>query len=826
MDKLIADLRFAFRWFRRSPGLVVVAVASLAVGVAFNTTVFAVVNALLLRPLPVRNPGRLVDIYTSGSDGDPWNTTSYPDYLDLRARNAVFSDIVGHSAMFAAVRAGDRARLTLGEIVTGNFFQVLGVNAVIGRTLLPSDDRNGAAPVAVISRAYWQREFGGRADILGAMVRIKNRPYAIVGIAPEGFSGMVPMLSAQLWVPTSSEADIEPAGINDVVPSPTGRILNERRGSRWMFVKGRLKDGITTEQAATNLGAIMRQLATEYPQTNKDRRISVKRTSDVRLHPAADGPIKAAAAGLMISVGLVLAIACANVASMLLARASARQKEISIRLAIGASRRDLIRQLLVEGILLAFAGGVAGVVLSIWALRGIGLVQPPIPVPISIDLRLDFRVMVFTFAVSALAGLIAGLTPALKTSSTSIVQDLRGDGLLGSVAGRRWNLRDVLVTAQMAVTVILLICAALLTRSLVASQRADVGFRTGGLAIVSMDPGLLQYDPVRSQQFYRGALDRLRAIPGVQQVCLSSRLPFSINFNVEQIWVPGYHQPGDKGAATQNARVSPEYFETLGIPLLEGRTFNESDTPEAPSVIVINETMARKYWPRESALGKRIHLRGFEGPAFQVVGVVPDHKVQTVGESPTPYIHFSTTQQFRSYQVVMVRGNQNADTLLREVRRTLLRLEPQLLFLDNQTMEGQIAATLYPIRAGAALLSGAGAVALALAGVGLYGVIAYSVARRTREIGIRVALGAKRMSVIGLIMRQGLTMVSAGLVIGSGLGLAAARALAGALYSVHSSDPLAWSVVVGIVLTIAAAANYVPARRATRVDPTVALRAE
>ena len=826
MDKLRGDVRFALRWLRRSPGFVGVAVASLGIGIAFNATLFAVIDSILLRPLPVRAPSELVDIYTSGSDGEPWNTSSYPDYRDLAARNHVFTGLAGHSAMIAAVRQGDRARLVFGEVDTGNFFEMLGVAAARGRTLLPSDDVEGAERVTMISHRYWMREFGGAEDVLGRTVRIGNQPYTIVGVAPERFKGMLPMLAAEMWVPTAWLAEIEPAGITDVVPSPGARTRLERRGYRWMFLKGRLKEGVTAEQARGDVDLVTTQLRNEYPVTNKDRRSSLKPTKDVRLHPSADGPIAAAAAALMVAVGLVLAIACANVASMLLARASSRQKEISIRLAIGASRADLVRQLLVESVLLSLAGGAAGLLLAGWALRAVGLIQPPIPVPISLDLRLDAPVLLFAIGVSTLAGIIAGMMPALKASRPSIVQDLRGGVTLASAAGRRWTLRDGLVVGQMAVTIVLLVSAALLMRSVAAAGRADVGFRTGGLAILSMDLQTAGYGAEEGQQFYRTALDRLRSLPGVQQAALASRLPFSINFNVEQIWVPGFHQPGDRGTPTQNTRVSPEYFETLGIPLIEGRLFTAADTPETPPVAVINETMARRYWPKESAIGKRFRLGEETGSAYEVVGVVGNHRVQTVGEAEKPYMHFAYSQQPGRYQAIVVRGRGDAEALLALVRRELVALESKLLFLDNQTMDAQVNATLYPMRIGATLLSGAGLIAMTLAAIGLYGVIAYSVARRTREIGIRMALGAARSSVLGLILRQGLTVAIAGLVVGCALAFAAATALAGILYGVSATDPIAWGGAAMMLLGVASLANAVPAIRAARVQPTVALRTE
>jgi predicted permease len=678
----------------------------------------------------------------------------------------------------------------------------------------------------MISHRYWMREYGGALDAIGRAIRIGNQSYTIVGVAPDAFKGMVPMLASDLWVATAWVGEVEPAGIIDSVPSPGARTRLERRGYRWMFLKGRLKDGVTFEQARADVDVISAQLNGEYPATNKDRRASMKRTEEVRLHPAADGPVAAAAAGLMVAVGLVLAIACANVASMLLARASARQQEIGIRLAVGASRADLVRQLLVESALLAIAGGAAGVLLAAWAVSVLGVMQPPIDLPLSIDLRLDGRVLLFAFGVSALAGIVAGLMPALKSSSRSLVRDLRGGATLASAAGRRWTLRDGLVAGQMAVTAVLLVCAGLLTRSVMAAQRADVGFRTDGLAIVGMDLGVAGYSPEQGRQFYRTALDRLRTLPGVRQAALSSRLPFSINFNVEQVWIPGVHRPGDRGAATQNARVSAGYFDTLGIPLVEGRVFSDADTPGSPLVAVINEAMARRYWPDASALGKRIRLRDESGPVFEVIGVAANHKVRTVGEADVPYMHFAYSQQPSLYQNVVVRGSGDAEALLAQVRRELVALERGLLFVGTQTMDAQIAATLWPMRVGATLLSGAGLVAMTLAAIGLYGVIAYSVARRTREIGIRIALGAERRRVLAFVMRQGLAVAVAGLIAGMAIALVVTRTFAGILYGVPATDPAAWGGAVLVLLTIAALANVVPAARAARVEPTVALRAD
>jgi predicted permease len=819
------DLKYALRWLRRSPGFTAAAVASLAIGIGFNTALFSVVDAVLFRPLPVQAPDELVNVYTSGSDGEPWNTTSYPDFLDLREQNGIFTDLLGYSPMFAAVSRGDRTRLAMGEIVTANYFQMLGVNAALGRTLVSDDDRPASARVVVVSHRYWTRELGRDPAILGRQLQLRGQSYTIVGVINPDFTGMTPMLSPDLWVPVREVGEIEPAGIQDVVPSPTGTSRLDRRGQRWMFVKGRLKPGATVSQAGANLEVLMRQLAAAHPQTNKDRRAAVKASSEVRVHPDGDQLILFIGVGLMVAVGLVLLIACANVASMLLARASARQREIAIRLAIGAGRGRLIRQLVTESLVLASAGAAAGILLAAWSTRLIATPTLPVPIPVVLDVRMDLRVLVFTLLVTTIAGTVAGLMPALKASRPTLVDALRTASAAPRVGGR-WTLRDALVAGQMATTAVLLVTAGLLARSVLASRSADVGFRADGLAIVSADLDLARYEAPRAEQFWRRALERVSALPGVESAALAARLPFSLNFNVGQLHIPGHVSPNSLGFSIQNTRVSADYFRTLGIPIVEGRSFTSADTPQSPSVVVINETMARRFWKGRSALGQRVHLRTADGPAFEIVGVAADHLLQTVGENPQPYVHFAASQQMNAYQVLVARTRGDAGRLVEEIRRELTSLEPNAPMLESQTMEAQISATLLPVRVGMWVVSAVGGVALLLAAVGLYGVIAYSVSRRTREIGIRVALGARPGTVVSLVLRQGLLVAAAGLTVGALLAVVATRALAGMLYGVSLADPIAWSGAAAAILGAAMLANLLPARRAARVDPAVALRSE
>ena len=804
------------------------AVGSLAIGIGFNTALFAVVDALLFRPLPVLEPERLANVYTSapGSARDRFGTTSYPDYLDLVRENAVFTDIVGYSPMLGVLNLGDRSRLTIGEIVTGNYFRALGVTATIGRTLLPADDSLDAPRVAMISFRYWSQELGGAPTAVGSTLKLHGTPYTIVGVAPRGFNGMTSILSPDLWVSIAGAFDVEPVGIHDAIPSPNGTTRLDRRGDRWLFVKGRLKADATVDQARANLDVLMARLEMANPVTNKNRRSAVKAASDVHFHPAADPLILPIAGGLMIVVGLVLLIACANVASMLLVRASARQKEIGIRLAVGASRGRLVQQLITESVVLSAIGAVAGVVLAWWLTRIVSSLSLPIQFPIALDLRIDGRALLFTIGVTFCAGLLSGLAPALRASSPSVTADLRGEVIRPRLAGWRWTLRDALVAGQMAITAVLLVVAALLTRSLLAAQRADVGFHVHRLALVSLDTSMLRYSSQRSRQFYDRALERIHAIPGVESAALATYVPFSLNPNMWTIWIPERQRVDEPGVDLNVTRVSPEYFKTMGVAILQGRGFSDDDRPTTPRVAIVNETMAHRYWPGENAVGKTFHARGADGPVFQIVGVAADHKVATVAESPTPFIHVPRGQQPNTYNVVVARTGGDASALLRDMRRELLALESNLVFVENQTMDAEVGARLFPARISAWLVSIVGVVAMALAAIGLYGVIAYSVARRTREIGIRMALGARPASVLGLIMRQGFVVAAVGLVAGCVLAAVAARQISGALYGIGAADPVAWGVATAVLLGVSALANLLPARRAALVEPSQALRVE
>jgi len=827
LETLLKDVRYALRGLARSPGFFAVAILSLALGVGVNTAMFSLVDALLFRPLPVTAPDTLVDVFSAGGDGDEYATSSYPDFADLRAGNTVFSEMTGYSPIMAPLSLGDRSRVALGQVVTGNHFTMLGVQAQLGRLLTPEDDVAGAERVVVLSDRMWRREYGGDPAILGRAITLRGLAYTVVGVAPPAFTGVVPLLTPELWLPIVHVEEVEPIGITNVVPGP-GRTPLERRGYRWMFIKGRLAGGVSAAQAHANVALVGRQLQTAHPQTNKDSAMSAVPTSEVRLLvPQAGGVLSIGAAGVMAVVGLVLLIACANVAGMLLARASARRREISVRLAVGASRGRLVQQLLIEGLVLGAIGAAASIACA-WALiRALLAIELPLPVDVAFDLRLDARVLGFAFAVAGVTGMLASLLPALKASRPNLVGDLRGEAPAARVGGRRWALRDGLVVAQVALTAVLLVVAGLLLRSLGQSRRADVGFEPRGLAAVAFDTDMMRYEPAKGLEFWRTARTRIAALPGVSSVgVVSPTLPFTFNFSQQEMKIDSRtYVEGQRGESIENVAISPGYLATLGVRLLEGRDFAATDAEGTPGVAIVNETMARRFWPNQSALGHTLTISS-TGRVHRVVGVNRDHKQHGVLERPAPFVYFAEAQRPSRYNFLVARTSGDAAGLVAAMRRELLALDGGVVFMSASTMEQHMAAALMPARVGALLATAFGALGTLLAAIGLYGVIAFSVARRTREIGVRMALGAEPGGVLSMVMRQGFTLVAVGLGVGALMAAGAANVLRGLLYGITPYDPWAWTAAIAAMVAAGALANAVPARRAMRVEPLTALRTE
>lgn len=819
------DIRYGLRTLRKAPGFTAVAVLSLAVGIGLNSAIFTIVDNLLFRPLPYERPESVVSIYTTENADSRFGTSSYADLQDLARTSTSFESIAGHSMMFAAVGIEGENRLAFGEIVTSNYFSSLGIPIAAGRGFDPTHEvGEGAHPVALISHRLWQRNFGGRADVVGRTLTIKNKPYTILGVVGPTYTGGLPGVSSDLWVPVTMVADVEPAGQIDVVPSPTGTTRLEQRGNRWLFAKGRLRDGVSLSSAQGNLDAIMTNLERDHPMTNRERRGAVLPATSVRFHPDIDAVMRPAGLVLMGAVGLVLLIACANLASMLLARGAARTKEMALRSAIGASRVRLVRQMAVESLVLALLGGAAGLLFAVWATSWIVSARLPIELPIAFTLATDWRLVAYTGGISLLTGLVFGILPALKASRPELVAALKDDAMLAA-PGRTFGLRHALVVVQVSISVVLLVGGVLLVRSLFAGFNTNPGFAASGLVTATVSMDMHGYDDARAKLFFEQAQSRLRQLPGVESVSLAERIPFSPNMHTTTILVEGRPEATPRtGASVDTSRVTPEFFRTLGVPLVAGREFDSRDVPESIRAAIVSEAFARTFFPDGDALGSRLRLLTTTGPEVEIVGISKDYMIRQVGEAPRPVIHFPVSQRAATSYSILTRTSGDAAGLMTHIQRELQGMEPQLVFLELGPLDRMMATSMLPISLGASVFGGLAGLALMLAGIGLYGVIAFSVSRRTKEIGIRMALGSTRGSVVKGVLREALILVVIGTAIGVGLAALGAQALSSVLLGVTAFDPLSYLAAGVALIAVATLAAIIPARRAASVDPLVALR--
>ena len=732
-----------------------------------------------------------------------------------------------------AVRVGDRTRAIAGEAVTGNYFEVLGVAAAHGRALLPDDDRPGSTPVVVISSGLWSDLFGEDPGAIGQSLSIGGRSYAIVGVAPDSFGGLTPpILTPSFWMPMTWVDDVQPTVLHSGSPAPGGTRL-ESRGFRWLFVKGptpgrrnrrRRRRRPERGDAGPRSSVPRFQRGTPRDRDPDARRVDASDSSKIACARA-----RSACSCL---IGLVLLVACANVAGLLLARASARRREIGLRLAVGASRARLLRQLLVESVMLALLGVAGGVALAWGLLEGLGAVRVSLLVPVALELSLTGRVLALSVAVALGAGIAAGLMPAWTGTRSSVLGELAGRGLGWSIGSRRWSLRQALVALQIAVCLVLLVMAGLLARNLLVTSRIEPGFSAEGVASVTIALGLSGYDHDEAERFFERARERVRALPGVQAVARASRAPLSMNFSRSGIAPAEDPAPDPPSLPVETVAVGEGYFDALGVPLLEGRPFDDTiDTPGALRVAIVNEALARRFWPGRSAVGRRIRPGSADSdrPVIEIVGVVRDYKVRFLHEPPTPYVHFAASQvrdNLLPAPVLLARTDSDAGALGAAMQGALRAIDPDLVFLEGLTLRDNVASQLLPARLLAAMLGAAGLVAVWLAAIGLYGVIAYAIVRRTQEIGIRLALGATHRNVLGLVARQGAFVVGIGAVLGAVSAFTAAQATAGVLFGIDAADALAWGGALVVLVAVGVVAHAVPALRAVRVAPSVALRAQ
>ena len=823
METLLQDVRYALRGLRRTPGFTLVAMLTLALGIGVNSAIFGIVNAILFRPLPVERPAELVDIYGHAATSSAHETSSWPNYLDYRQQTTTLSGLIAYSNFFAHASIQGSAELVVGELVTDNYFATLGVRPAMGRAFTPDEYvAPGTSPVAILSHGMWQTRFGGDPGIIGREFRMNGRVYAVIGVAPSSFNGIIPAVTAQMWIPSSMAEQVEPLGNQRVTGRSTGDNRFERRGQHWLWLKGRMKPGVTPTQVRSEFETIASRLATMYPATNALERVSIVATRDVRINPDADKAIAPVGFILIGAVSLVLVVACGNLANLLLARAAGRTKEISLRLALGAGRHRLLRQLVTESMVLAIAGGLVAVPVSAGLASLIAGVQPPLPIDLGLRIGPDWRVLTFTLVTAVATGLLIGILPALRASRPNLVPALKEGGQWLGGKRRRVELRDALVVLQVAMSLVLVVGGALLVRSLSVAARVDMGYdidRTAFLAIAGEMNGL---EGARAGAFFEQGRQRLRALPQVETVALVSRVPLSLNNNWFPVFIEGHQaSASDEPYNVDGAYVDERYNEAMNLRLIAGRGIEALDRDEGHRVVVISETMARRYWPDREAVGRDVRFR-FDGDPWRVIGVVADYKVMTPGESPKPYMHLPLRRDdtFTNY---LVRTRLPAGALVPTLERELRALNSELVFLDTGTLRDLANVRLFPVRAGAWLIGAFGLLALAVAAVGLYGVIGYSVSRRVREIGIRKALGAESREVVGMVMREGMVLVAIGGAIGAALAAVAGQALSGALY-VGAFDVLSFTMAFAVLAIAAALANVVPAWRASRVDPMVALR--
>ena len=824
MEDLLRNVRYAVRGLRNSPGFAPVAVTTLALGIGVNSTIFSIVNAVLLRPLPVQQPAQLVDIYGHTSNSDSHDTTSYLDYLDLRQQTETLSGLVAYSNFFANLAYEGRSELVVGELVSDNYFDVLGIQPGLGRAFTPEEfETEGTHPVTILSHTFWRTRFAADPGVLGSRVRINGTPYTVVGVAGATFGGMFPAVTAQMWVPVAMVEEVEPL-VNQRGFASAGDTRLQRRAQRWLWLRGRMQPDTSVAEVQAELEGITARLAVEYPDTNDLETVTVMATNDVYFNPDFDTTLVPAGLLILAISGLVLLVACANLANMLLARAAGRRREIAVRLAIGAGRGQLVRQLLTESVVLALLGGGVGLLFADWSSRLIARFQPPVPIDLGVDFSVDWRVLTFTLIAAAVTGIAFGLVPALRASRPDVVGALKDADASERLAGHGFRLRDALVVIQVAVSIVLLVAGALMMRSLAAAQRIELGFDADRISFLGLAMEMNGYDNDTSAVFFDSARARLQDLPGVQSVTLMSRVPLSLNDNNFGLFIDGHQTAAsDRPYLTGGAYVNEHYFSTLELTIIHGRPLDGVDMAENRRVTVVTEAMAGRYWPDESAVGKSFRT-SWEGQPVEIVGVVEDYKVNSPGESPTPYVHMPYPRRgtFGNF-MVRTAGPAAAEVLTHEAE--LRRIDPDLVFLDAGPTRKLVDTRLFAVRTGAWLIGAFGSLALLLAAVELYGVISYSVSRRTREMGIRVALGADPGRLVSLVVRQGMTLLIVGGLIGALMAALTGRLLASVLF-VSPIDPLSFGVAFGILATVATLANWVPARRASRVDPMVALRSE
>jgi predicted permease len=819
MTTMWQDVRYALRMLAKSPMLTAIVVLTLALGIGANTAIFGIVNGVLLRPLPVKSPEQIM-VLAAKVEGDTLGifTLSYPQFEDLRKQVDAFSDIIAFNNDLGGLSYAGKANPFFFAYVSGNYFSALGIQPAAGRFFLPSEgEAGGKSPYIVLGYSYWQKKFGGDSAIIGKQALIDGQEATIIGVAPKGFLGTQFAIEFDGYVP-----------VNMMPAAEAASSFTDRTNRAWI-VLGRLKPGVSMAQAQSSLGVVMQRLAQQYPATDKGVTIRVVPERLARPQPTAGKMIPLIAGVFLVLAGLVLLLACMNVANILLVRATMRQREMAIRAAMGASRSRLMRQMLTESVVLAFFGAFGGVLLGTWAITSIGSLLPHSTIPIHMDFSLDWRVFAYAFAAALATGALVGIWPAWRAGKADVNGALQATGRSDTAGAGRHRVRSVLVVAQVCGSLVLLIVAGLFVRSLLSAEHVALGFDPNHVLNVSMDPNEVGYDEARAKTFYRDLEQKTRALPGVE----SASLAFSVPLGTSNSGGPVYVEGRTFGSSEQPPvvifnRVDAPYFDTLRIPLLRGRAFRENDGEKAPLVAVVNQIMAEKLWPGQDPIGKRFSLKSSAGPFIEVVGLTGNGKYVFMGWNNESYFYVPLAQHFESFQTLQVRSSVPPESLIAEVQRTVQSLDPNMPLSDVQTMRESLGGPngYFLFRVGAILAAAMGILGLTLAVVGVYGVVSFAASQRTHEIGIRMALGADKRDILRLVLRQGLVLVIAGVGLGLLLAFALTRPMATLLVGVSPTDLLTFSLATLLLAAVGFWACYAPARRAMSLDPMVALRYE
>lgn len=821
MGTITQDIRYALRMLAKSPMLTAIVILTLALGIGANTTIFGVVNGLLLRPLPVQSPNQIM-VVAGKLKGDTLGifTLSYAQLADLRKQSDVFSDLFGSRPELGGLSVGGKANQFFYSHVTGNYFSALGLQPAVGRLFLPTEgEAGGRDPYIVLGYSYWQKRFGGDASVVGKQALIDGQEATIIGVAAKGFQGTQFALDFDGYVPLN------------VMPAADAATFWSDRAARSLIVMGRLKPGVSLAKAQSSANVVTERLAEQYPATDKGVEVRIIPERFARPQPFVnnDNIVPFIAGIFLLLAGLVLLLACMNVANILLVRATMRQREMAIRAAMGASRVRLIRQLLTESIVLALFGGIAGLALGQWASGAIAALLPPSRFPIELNFSFDWRVFAYGMAAALVTGIVMGVWPAWRGGRANVNAVLHSGGRSDTAGVSRHRVRSALVVAQVAGSLVLLIVAGLFVRTLMRAQHAYLGFDADHVLNLTLDPTEVGYDETRTKTFYRDLEARARALPGVESASLAFSVPMGAVDDGSSIYIEGHMlPPGQQPPVVIYNHVDAPYFDTMRVPLLRGRAFRENDDEHAPLVAVVDQAMAHQFWAGEDPIGKRFSLKSANGPWVEVVGVAADGKYVFIGWDKVPYFFVPLAQSSTNLRTMQLRTWLPPESLITAVQNQVHAMDPNMPVSDVETMRHALSGGngLFIFHVGAVLAAGLGLLGLTLAVVGVYGVVSFAASQRTREIGIRMALGASRRNILQLVLRQGLMLVIVGVVSGIVLAWALTRSMATILVGVSPTDALTFLSATLLLAGIGLWACYAPARRAMRLDPMNALRYE